>query len=273
MRKKIICLSLAAVLSLSGALPVCAEDHTGSGNWQVTFDGSKMNSNFRSAQIAEEAASIQPGDSIDLQVALRNSGSKDTDWYMTNEVLATLEDSQQTAEGGAYSYRLSYEAPGGGEDVLYDSQSVGGEGDSNKAGEGLYQATGSLKDYFFLDTLANGQSGTVHLNIKLDGESQGNDYQDTLAALQMNFAVEEVERGAVTVTVTPTPISRTNTVRRTLEQSSPNLIPLAVQTGDPTQILPWCLAALAAGVVFLILGAAAMKRRRGDSEEEGGSQE
>ena len=270
MKKKIICLGLACILSLSGALPVCAEEHQGSKNWQVAFDGSKMNSNFSSAEMAEEIYSIQPGDSMELQVVLKNSGGMATDWYMTNEVLATLEDSQDTAEGGAYTYRLAYVGADGTEDVLYNSEAVGGEDEGDgRAGEGLYQATGSLKDYFYIDTLPNGQNGSVYLTVKLDGESQGNVYQDTLARLQMNFAVEKAE--AQEVTVTPPPI--TNTIRRTLRQDSPSIIAAAVQTNDPTQILPYCLAALAAGIVFLILGAAAIKRRRADKDGEGGSRE
>lgn len=74
MKKKIICLGLACILSLSGTLPVWAEEHQGSKNWQVAFDGSKMNSNFSSAEMAEEIYSIQPGDSMELQVVLKNSG-------------------------------------------------------------------------------------------------------------------------------------------------------------------------------------------------------
>ncbi len=273
MRKKVLCLSLAAVLGLGGALPVRAEEHQSSRSWQVAFDGSKMNSNFSSSEMAEEIYSIQPGDSMELKVDLKNSGGKDTDWYMTNKVLATLEDSQQTASGGAYSYRLSYVSPEGTEDVLFDSGSIGGEGSSGGAGEGLHQATGSLEDYFFLDTLSNGQDGSVYLKVKLDGESQGNDYQDTLARLQMNFAVEEVERGTVTVTVTPTPITVTNTVRRVLDQDSPRAITAPVKTSDPTQILPYCLAALAAGVALLVLAIVKMKRRDTGDSEEGGIQE
>lgn len=264
MNKKIICVAAAAALSLAGVLPVWGEEHQGSGNWQVEFDGRKMSSNFSSEEMAEEIYRIQPGDSINLKVSLKNSGDIATGWYMTNEMLATLEDSQETAQGGAYSYRLAYQGPGG-EDVLYDSEAVGGEGDKGGAGEGLYQATDSLKDFFYLDTLDSGQSGAVNLTVKLDGESQGNDYQDTLAKLRMNFAVERAE--GRTATVTPTPIE--NTVRRTLRQDSPSIIAAAVQTGDPVKILPYCIAALAAGITFLILGAVAVKRNR-DTDERGG---
>lgn len=271
MKKRIMCLIMAAAMGLFGAAPVFGEEHEGSKNWAVTFDGSKMSSNFSSAEMAEEIYSIQPGDSIRLRVALKNAGQQATGWYMTNQVLATLEESQSTAAGGAYTYRLVYEGPAGEEDVLYSSEAVGGEGDTSRAGEGLHQATGSLKDYFFLDTLNQGQEGSVYLTVSLDGESQGNDYQDTLAQLQMNFAVENAD--PVEVTVTPTPRTERNTIRRTLPQDSRNIVAASVQTSDPTQILPYCAAALAAGIALLILGAVVMKRRQRDQEQEGGSQE
>ena len=268
MRKKILCLFVAAALSLGASCPAYAEEHEGSKNWKVEFDGSKMNSNFSSSELAEEISSIQPGDSIRLQVLVGNSSGEGASWYMTNKVLSSLED-QSEASGGAYTYRLVYESAAGVEDVLYSSEAVGGEEANKNALEGLRQATDSLEDFFFLDTLNSGQQGAVYLTVKLDGESQGNVYQDTLAQLQMNFAVEKAE--PVEVTVTPTPIE--NTIRRTLQQDSRNIIAASVQTNDPTKILPYCLAALAAGVALLVLGAVIIKRRRGERDEEGGSRE
>ena len=44
---------------------------------------------------------------------------------------------------------------------------------------------------FILKTLEPGEGGCVKLLVGLDGESQGNIYQDTLAKLMMNFAVED----------------------------------------------------------------------------------
>lgn len=115
------------------------------------------------------------------------------------------------------------------EDVLFSNEALGGEDAQKGAGEGLKQATGSLEDYFFLDTLENGQSGKVYL-----------------------------------------------TVSQILDPDTPRaVIARSVQTGDPTQILPYCAAALAAGILLQILGIMAMKRRGADSagaDEEGGSQ-
>ena len=114
---------------------------------------------------------------------------------MRNEVLYSLEDRSTNKEtsGGAYTYRLVYTDKDGEVNTLFDSDTVGGESADDtisRMGEGLKSATNALKDYFYLDTLAKGAGGVVTLEVALDGETQGNHYQDTLADLQMDFAVE-----------------------------------------------------------------------------------
>ena len=196
MKRKILYFVIAAAMTAAMGTTTSAEEFQGKRSWTVEFDGEAVESNFQSSELTEQIYQIQPGDSIELQVAIGNSGGSETDWYMTNEVLQSLEDSQSVAEGGAYGYELSYVGPDGTETVIYSSASVGGETDEGE--EGLHQATGSLEDYFYLDRLADGEKGQVLLRVQLDGETQGNDYQDTLARLQMNFAVEKVEPNMVT---------------------------------------------------------------------------
>ena len=109
---------------------------------------------------------------------------------MSNDVLKSLEDTQAVAENGGYSYILTFVGPDGKEDTIYSSTSVGGEKETT-AGKGLNEATNSLDKFFYLKTLEPGEGGSVKLLVGLDGESQGNIYQDTLAKLMMNFAVED----------------------------------------------------------------------------------
>ncbi len=259
MRKKILCLLAAvSVMMCTGEL-ARAEEFSGSSAWNVEFDGKKMNSNFKSSEITEEIYQLLPGDTIRLKVGIKNSGEKTTDWYMTNEVLKSLEDSQSVAEGGAYTYRLSYVNSKKEETVLYSSETVGGEG-SRKNGVGLLQATDSLSEYFYLDRLGQYEAGTVYLTIGLDGETQGNTYQDTLANLQMNFAVEETasisDRERKLHAATPgSPIAPTG--RRDLPK-----------TGDETDILPYCAAALISGIVLPVIGLSALKKNRKETEAQ-----
>lgn len=189
MKRKFIGFTAAVVLMMSVSANVHAEDFYGGDGWNVTFDGEKMNSTFKSTDIDDAVYQLQPGDTVNLQLSLKNTYKGDTDWYMSNKVLKSLEDSQSVAEGGAYSYILTYIQPDGHEKILYSSEAVGGE-TINESGEGLHQATDSLEDFFYLDKLEKGEAGRITLRVKLEGETQGNEYQDTLAKLQMNFAVE-----------------------------------------------------------------------------------
>ena len=235
MKKKILCLAMAMLLMLSMSINVLAEDFVGSNEWTVSFDGDKMNSNFKSAEMTEDILNILPGDSITLQVNLKNTDDEKSDWYMTNEVLQTLEESNDSAEGGAYTYILTYVDPAGGEVVLYSSEVVGGEGSKE---EGLHQATNGLEDYFYLGRLSKDEQAMIRLYVQLDGETQGNAYQDTLAKLQMNFAVE----GVTTQTV--------------------------VKTGDQSPIAMISMVALGCAVVLLVLAILAMRMNRKKGAEQ-----
>lgn len=235
MKKKILCLAMMAMMVAGTTMTAHAEDFKGSSDWLADFTGDKIESNFTSAAIADEILQILPGDTITLEVSIQNSYDEETDWYMTNEVLETLEESKDSAEGGAYTYILTYTGADGSVTELYNSDTVGGEGDVAEDLEGLHQATDSLKDYFFLERLDQGEKGTVTLFVELDGETQGNDYQSTLARLQMNFAVEKVAG------------------------------PIVVQTGDAANMMKYAGMALAAGLALFAVAFVNSRRR---AEEE-----
>lgn len=204
-----------------------------------------MESNFRTADMDDAVSGLQPGDTITFELDLKNENSTATDWYMTNKVLYSLEDrsANRGTAGGAYTYVLSYKDHNGEETLLFSSDTVGGENIS-AGGEGLHEATGALEDYFYLDTLTTGQVGSISLVVSLDGETQGNDYQDTLADLQMNFAVE--------LNVTPTEEEQS---RRT------NII----KTSDESDLGGLFAAMTVSGV--LLLGMAVYSLRQGRKEK------
>lgn len=156
-----------------------AKDYQGADGWQVHFTGDKRKAILKTRSVSDELATIQPGDSIELKVQLKNSDKGETDWYMTNEIIQTLEEAQESAEGGAYEYKLTYVGSDNTEKVLYNSDTVGGEG-SSKTGEGLKELGNSTEKYFYLGRLASNGTGTVHLTIGIEGETQGNGYQNTL---------------------------------------------------------------------------------------------
>ena len=80
----------------------------------------------------------------------------------------------QTCALPIYTYRLFYTDKDGAVETLFDSDTVGGEYDSvddmlTHMGEGLHSATNALKDYFYLDTIHNGEGGYITLEVALDG--------------------------------------------------------------------------------------------------------
>ena len=194
--KKIWTGLLSCLTALAMSMPVHAETFYGDDSWSVVFNAEKqMVSSFSTADINDVVGGMQPGDNVIVTLRLKNENPTATDWYMQNEVLYSLEDRSGNREtgGGAYTYRLTYTDKDGEVNVLFDSDTVGGETvDETVAqmGEGLRGATNALKDYFYLDTMYIGEGGSITLEVALDGETQGNHYQDTLADLQMNFAVE-----------------------------------------------------------------------------------
>ncbi len=245
MREKIWKLLLAVSLLASMTMTAYAETSYGKSDWSVRFtNDKKMVSTFKTSDLNDAIYGIQPGDNVIITLELKNENNTATDWYMTNEVLYSLEDrsANSATGGGAYTYKLAYTAPDGTVTSLFDSDTVGGEGASG-AGEGLHQATDALSDYFFLDTLKKGQSGKITLEVALDGDTQGNDYQNTLADLQMNFAVELNTAG--TDTPNTNPGTRGNIVR----------------TGDEMTLTPFIIVACVTGTLLLLFAFYAQRER------------
>ena len=73
MKKKILCLAMVAVMAVGIHTTAFAETLQGGSDWKVEFNGSKMSSNFTSADMKKNIFQLQPGDTMELQVGLKNS--------------------------------------------------------------------------------------------------------------------------------------------------------------------------------------------------------
>ncbi len=190
--KKLFVFMTSVLLLLGSTIAYAQETVTKAGTCE--FTGKKMVSSFDSTSIAVSVAEMEPGDAVSFEVDIANNSKIATDWYMSNTVINSLEDAQSVAENGGYTYILNYTPEGGSPIMIYSSSTVGGDSDelSSEAhlGHGLYEATNSLDDFFYVASLDPDATAKVSLYVSLDGESQGNIYQDTLAKLMMNFAVE-----------------------------------------------------------------------------------
>ena len=225
MKKRILCLAMALMMMVGTFSTVQAKELVGKDHWKVSFDGSQMTTNFGKDQMNDEL-------------------SQYTDWYMTNEIIKTLEDGSK-ATNGAYEYRLAYVDSQNNETLIYDSSTVGGD-----RSQGLKEIKG-LDDYFYLGRLAKNDVGYVTLTLSVDGETQGNSYQATMAQLEMNFAVENVSNPAVTV----------NKIEHKNVYST-------VKTGDSTNILWYCALGLVSGLLLIILAIFFKKKSKDEKKGE-----
>jgi len=239
MKKRILCVLLLCTLLMT-AFPAMAEVYTGSEGMTVTMNANgEIESTFASSDIDRALTALQPGDEITFTVTLHNNHKDTIDWYMLNVVLKSLEDNS-IASGGAYEYNLHYVDPKGTDTTLFTSGTVGGEKIAAADLEGLHEATSALKDYFRLGSMATGESGVITLRVALDGESQGNSYQDTIADLKMKFAAE----------------FRNDTQR-----------PPVVGTGDETNLLPYYLLMGGSGLLLLALAIVSLRARKAGKEQ------
>ena len=254
-----VCMIAGSTLNAYAAEPVEIDQ-----GWRAVFSGEKMESNFSSEDIIDAIGAMQPGDSVTLKVGVENQDDAGSNWYMKNEVLRSLEADRSRASGGAYTYRLAYQDAQNNETVFFDSDTVGGEGSE----EGLGEATSSMEEWFFLDNLAAGKSGTVELTVALDGETIANNYQNTLAELELAFAVEP----DMTLTDDNDPGteepggggSRRPGSGSTDGNRSVVYSPGAVQTNDTNRILLWSVLALICGLGLMVYGILCYKREKGE---------
>ncbi len=268
-KRKSAALLCTCALLLGAGSRVEAENYQGEDGWSVRFLGNGLESNFKTSDINDAIYNLQPGDSIAITVALENGGSKSTDWWMTNRVLRSLEDTQEAASGGGYTYTLIYENPEGTGQILYASDTVGGEKEDGE-GAGLREATDSLEEYFFLDALNTGERGYICLTVALDGETQGNAYQDTLADLQMNFAVEETTGPRLVPVEEDEPEPDPDEDPDSPDSPGGRGTRRPPKTSDDADIFPYVALSLISGTGLLILALYSMKQPKEDKEKGGG---
>lgn len=245
MRMAVLIATFAAMLLAFPAMAF-ADSLSGGDGWEVTYTSSgTMEDNYSAQTYIDQVGGLQPGDDITFKVALHHENEQDAAWYVTNDVVKSLEEG--AASGSAYGYVLSYEGPSNSR-TLYDSQAVGGDDTS-----GLIEATNALDDYIFLGNMSEGDEGTVTLVVTLDGETEGNAYFDTLARLNLAFAVEPVEDADVPPT---TPTNPPNT---------------PVKTGDETNLFPFYVTMVVSGLLLLAIAIVMVRNRRRDAAQGTGA--
>ena len=250
MRRAAVLLTAAVMaLAMTGAC-VFADSTTIDG--KATFNGNEIESSLDAGEVVKAFNDLQPGDDITVNIEYKNEYGKSTDWYMANEVVQTLEKTDQArkiagtekAENGGYTYSLTHTDKNGKETVLFSNGEVGGDAKPADM-EGLEQATNALDEWFFLQTLGHNESGKVKLYVKFDGETEVNDYMDTAGKLLLAYAVE-------------------------LDKTSPSGKHKKVETGDESNLLLY-IAMMTAALLMLILTILSFMKDRREAGVEAGA--
>lgn len=263
MRKRILTFALAALLAAS--LPGRVHADTLNVDGSVTFTSENRLDSNNTTDLSTQIGAMLPGDDLVISIDVKNASGSMANYYMTNQVLQSLEDTQDAnASGGSYEYTLIYRASDGTETELFRSTSLGGTGTTVDGRVGLKGATSSLEDYVYLETLEPGKSGLLRLTVLLDGETQGNTYQNTAARLQFNFAVDTNTTINREVTNIET---RTETVE-VVGQGDGNgnegggQRTSLVRTSDEANLLPFIIAAGISGLLLLFVAIFGVKERK-----------
>lgn len=231
MKRKFYNVALALAVAVAGfaGFNMEAKAETEKVEWAVTYNGSGFDSTYSADK--SKLTNAMPGDTIEFSVDYINGTEANADFYMSADVLKSLEEGA-TATGGAYSYKIISSKS---EEPIFDSETVGGDAtdviglDQVKSGEGAY---------FALGTLAAGDSGKVTVSIALDGNSQNNAYMATLAQLEIRFGAEPTSE-AVQDIVKHETVTKTETkVNTVTERGSETIVQRVARTlGDGTNVV------------------------------------
>lgn len=215
---------LVAVMVMSFSLPVFA-----AGENTVTFDGSQMISNLSDASFD----GMVPGDEATVSIQIMNTSNKPADWYVKNDIFSALANGRESA-GGTFSYELIYDG-----NVIYASDSMV----DNETANGIADQIRALNEFVYLDTLEPNEPKMISLHVAVEGETQRNAYQNSLANLRMSFAATNEEGQRVV----------RNEIRYANDEAAARTTSVVVQTGDGFNLNMMMTLFVACGVAVLAL--------------------
>ena len=127
----VLTIAMTLIIGTSLSAMAVSTEHEG----ECVYNGSKIESTFSSSTIAKAVENLQPGDDVTFTVTYTNGSDDDTDWYMENSIVQTLEktSAKKTVSGtgeagnGGYTYELTHYDKNGNKEVLFSNDEVGGE--------------------------------------------------------------------------------------------------------------------------------------------------
>ena len=267
MKRKVLALILAVTMFAGMSITSFAN-----GNATVSFTADKKleYSNVTPGEngtvnLGSAFENVAPGETKSQTITLYNENERTADFYMSTEVLDSLEKGKDAAKGAGYDIKLT-----AGETVLYDS-TVGGykgaDGEETASATGIDAMNATLgkdldddkeADYILVATLPKGKTADVVLSIAFDGEamdnnSQGVDYSLTDGQIAFDFKVAYEEPSGEVIIREVSEDGEVTYIKKVVNIIE-NAVPLgAVATGDGA-MLGLAVLVLATGACLVIFG-------------------
>ncbi|MEJ8736731.1 hypothetical protein WKT02_04645 [Erysipelotrichaceae bacterium HCN-30851] len=229
-KKTILGSMFLAVAMLVQPLQIIAAD----GDMGLTFEGDS--GEFITYETESAFENLTPGEERVQQITLRNDDYREMKFYVRSELDSV--GAGETTENIAYEIEFSNDG-----EVFY-SGTIGGTTQANMD---------SLDTNYLLDTLAQGETETIDIAIRFDGDSMDNSYQGKIGNLNLIFSVEYEEN---------TPIE---TVVEVVKQVP--VINQIVQTGGMTA-LGLLLGVFTASIIAVIVLLVTKRRKKEEGQNE-----
>lgn len=231
-KKIFLCSALLAMMMGSTSI------HGADGDMGLTFEGDSEK--FITYEKSSAYENMAPGEERIQQITLSNDDYRELKFYVRSEYTNPLGE-------GVANNQIAYDIEFSNNGETFYNGKIGGMTQSNMD---------SLDQNYLLRTLKKGESTTVLMKIKVDGDSMDNTYQNTEGYLNLIFSVEHEDN---------TPVEKVVTVIKKVPVI--NKIP-GVQTGDTTvigTILGMFVASLALIIVIVVMK---IRNRKGERNEK-----
>lgn len=177
MKKKFWTVVLAAVCIISVSLPVFAAQ---SGDKVIIFKGEAEKFVTRSSGTMESGfTGMQPGETRDLTITLRNDDYREMKFYMSANILDNIADKGN--QEAVYVLNIAKDG------AVFFETIVGNE--ENAAGKEYLDENNNI----LLSTLAQGDETEVTISLTLDGDSAGNEYMNESGDIRLIFSAATPE--------------------------------------------------------------------------------
>lgn len=233
--KKVLATAMLA-LAMS-FVPIHAEEGADA-NTGLVFSGDSEK--FITYEQNSAYENMMPGEKRVQQITLKNEDYREMKFYVRGEYTNPLGE-------GVSNEQIAYDIEFSNNGEVFYSGKLGGMTKANM---------NSLEQNYLLKTLKKGETTTVDLIIRIDGDSMDNTYQNTEGYLNLIFSVEHEDN---------TPVEKVVTVIKKVPVI--NKIP-GVQTGDTTvigTILGMFVASLALIIVIIVMK---IRNRKGERNEK-----